>query len=97
MPCYLVERARPVALEIPMDEEGERIGHRVIATSGDDLLTWVQTYVTDDKARTFPNADAPSLEAIRHVARRNNPRVDKIVGVTALDSLQLSLARIERN
>jgi Nickel responsive protein SCO4226-like len=85
MPRYLVERTFPDALEIPVNEEGAHVCRRVIATNSDDLVTWVHSYVTDDKAKTFCIYDAPSPEAIRRAARRNNLPVDKITEVTVLD------------
>ena len=86
MPRYLVERTFPEGLQIPLNEEGARICHEVVTTNTDDLVTWVQSYVTQDKSKTYCIYDAPSPEAIRHAARRNNLPVDKITEVSVLDS-----------
>ena len=48
-------------------------------------MTWVHSYVTDDKHKTFCVYDAPSPEAIRKTANRNSLPVDKITQVTVLD------------
>jgi len=85
MPRYLVERTFPDGLEIPMNEEGKRICRSVVAINTDDLVTWVHSYVTDDKSKTFCIYDAPSPEAIRRAARRNNLPVDRITEVSVLD------------
>ena len=85
MPRYLVERTFPEGLQIPLNEEGARICHEVVTTNTDDLVTWVQSYVTENKSKTYCIYDAPSPEAIRHAARRNNLPVDKITEVSVLD------------
>ena len=85
MPRYLVERTFPEGLEIPQNEEGAQICQTVIATNTDDLVTWVHSYVTENKLKTYCIYDAPSPEAIRRSARRNNLPVDKIIEVSVLD------------
>ena len=85
MPRYLVERTFPDGLQIPLTEEGAQICRAVVATNADDLVTWVHSYVTDDKSRTYCIYDAPSPEAIRRAARNNNLPVDKIIEVQVLD------------
>jgi len=85
MPRYLVERTFPDGLQIPQNEAGAQICHTVITTNTDDLVTWVHSYVTEDKRKTYCIYDAPSPEAIRHAARHNNLPVDKITEVSVLD------------
>ena len=85
MPRYLVERTFPEGLQIPLNEEGARVCQTVVTTNIDDLVTWVHSYVTQDKSKTYCIYDAPSPEAVRHAARRNNLPVDKITEVSVLD------------
>lgn len=85
MPRYLVERTFPDGLQIPLTEEGARICRTLVDTNTDDQVTWVHSYVTDDKSKTFCIYDAPSPEAIRRSARRNSLPVDKITEVRVLD------------
>jgi len=85
MPRYLIERTFPEGLHIPLNEEGATICRTVVATNTDDLVTWIHSYVTEDKSKTFCIYDAPSPEAIRRAARRNNLPVDKITEVSVLD------------
>ncbi|MGO8948841.1 MAG: DUF4242 domain-containing protein [Ktedonobacterales bacterium] len=85
MPRYLVVRTFPDGLQIPQNEEGARICQTVITTNADDLVTWVHSYVTDDKTKTYCIYDAPSPEAIRRAARRNHLPVDTITEVRVLD------------
>lgn len=85
MPRYLVERTFPGGLQIPVTEEGAAICLNVVNNNGEVLVTWVHSYVTDDKSNTFCIYDAPSPEAIRRAARRNHLPVDKITEVKVLD------------
>jgi hypothetical protein len=50
-----------------------------------DGVTWVHSYVTHDKKKTFCIYDAPSPEAIRTATKRNNLPVDRITLVSVLD------------
>ena len=85
MPRYLVERTFPDGLQIPVTEEGATTCLTVVNNNAEDVVTWVHSYVTDDKKKTFCIYDAPSPEAIRRAARRNNLPVDKITEVKVLD------------
>jgi hypothetical protein len=85
MPRYLVERTFPDGLAIPMTEEGAAVCRSVVANNAEDLVTWVHSYVTPDRTRTFEIYDGPSPEAIRRAARRNNLPVDRITEVRVLD------------
>jgi len=48
-------------------------------------VTWIHSYVTTDKKKTFCIYDGPTPEAIRRVARRNGLPVDSITEVRVLD------------
>jgi hypothetical protein len=85
MPRYLIERTFVEGLHIPLTEEGVNVCRAVVDNNTDDLVTWIHSYVTDDKAKTFCIYDAPSPEAIRRAARKNNLPVDKITEVQVLD------------
>jgi hypothetical protein len=85
MPRYLVERTFPEGLQIPLTEEGANICRAVVTTNAEDMVTWVHSYVTEDKSKTYCIYDAPSPEAIRRAARRNNLPVDQITEVQVLD------------
>jgi hypothetical protein len=85
MPRYLVERTFPGGLAIPMTEEGTSVCRTVVTNNAEDLVTWVHSYVSPDKTKTFCIYDGPSPEAIRRAARRNNLPVDRITEVSVLD------------
>jgi hypothetical protein len=82
---YLVERAFPGGLQSPQNEQGAWICQTVVTTNSDDVVTTVHSYVTPDRQKTYCLYDAPSPEAIRHAARRNNLPVDQITEVRLLD------------
>ena len=85
MPRYLVERTFPDTLAIPMNEAGAQVCRTVVQNNTEELVTWVHSYVSQDKTKTFCIYDAPSPEAIRQVARKNNLPVDHITEVSVLD------------
>jgi Protein of unknown function (DUF4242) len=85
MPRYLVERTFPDGLSIPLSEAGARACAGVIAANLEGGVTWIHSYVTPDRKRTFCIYDGPTPEAIRQVAERNKLPVDRITEVSVLD------------
>jgi len=82
---YLVERSFPDGLEIPINVTGTTTCASVINTNAEHSVTWVHSYVTPDKTKTFCIYDAPNPEAIRLAARRNDLPIDRITEVRTLD------------
>ena len=85
MPRYMVERSFPEGLKISADDEGAEICRIVVLNNTEDNVTWIRSYVSDDGKKTFCAYEAPSPEAIRRTARRNNLPVDRITKVRVLD------------
>jgi len=85
MPRYVVERTFPEGLLIPVNDQGAQVCVTVIGNNAQDGVTWVHSYVTSDKMKTFCIYDAPSSEAILKVAQRNSLPVDRITEVSVLD------------
>ena len=85
MPRYMVERTFPDGLHIPSDPNGAQACLNVVGNNARGQVTWVHSYVTKDKGRTFCIYDAPSPEAIREVAGLNALPVDSITEVRVLD------------
>jgi Nickel responsive protein SCO4226-like len=85
MPRYVVERSFPQGLAIPIDAQGKQQCERIVATNAEHEFTWVHSYVSADRTRTYCVYDARSPEAIRHVADRNGLPVDRITEVRVLD------------
>ena len=85
MPRYLVERVFSDGLAIPVTAEGAAACRGVVAQNADLGVTWVHSYVSEDKSTTFCVYDGPDPEAIRRAAERNGLPVDRITKVTVLD------------
>ena len=85
MARFLVERTFPDGLAIPMTDAGALVCLTVVGNNAVDGVTWIHSYVTPDKKKTFCIYDAPSPDAIRTAAKRNNLPVDSITPVSVLD------------
>jgi len=85
MPRYLIERIFSEGLQISADTIGADECLKIVSKNLDDEVTWIQSYVSDDKLKSFCIYDAPSPEAVRRAARRNNLPIDKITEVRVLD------------
>jgi hypothetical protein len=85
MPRYLVERTFPDGLAIPMDDSGAKTCMTVVDNNALDGVTWLHSYVTPDRTRTYCVYDGPNPEAIRRVAETNSLPVDRITEVRVLD------------
>jgi hypothetical protein len=85
MPRYVIERTFPDGLAIPVNATGAEVVRKVVRHNGEEGVTWVHSYVTGDKKKTFCVYDGPSPEAIRKVAERNGLPVDRITEVRVLD------------
>jgi Protein of unknown function (DUF4242) len=77
MPRYLVERTFSGAPELSVDAVVER--------NSDSGVTWMHSYVNEDTGTMLCLYEAPSPEAIRKAAHRNDLPVDRITKVRVLD------------
>lgn len=85
MPRYMVQRTFLQGLEIPIADGGVDICRAVIERNAEEGVTWVHSYVSADKRFSFCIYDAPTPEAIRKTAMRNDLPVDQITEVRVLD------------
>jgi hypothetical protein len=85
MPRFLVQRTFPGGLAIPVDEKGADICLQVIGNNAQDSVTWIHSYVTVEKDKTYCIYDAPTAEAIHSAAQRNGLPIDRITEVRVLD------------
>jgi hypothetical protein len=85
MPRYMVERIFPDGLEIPANDEGAAACLAVVEQNADVGVTWVHSYVSEDKRKTYCVYDGPDPEAIRRAADRNGLPVESITRVQVLD------------
>ena len=85
MPRYMVERTFPQGLAIPVSDEGAQACLGVVGRNGDLGVTWLQSYVSADKRKTYCVYDGPGPETIRTAAERNGLPIDQITRVSVLD------------
>ena len=85
MPRFLVERTFPTGLQIPITDEGAEACQSVVQANSSELVTWVHSYVTPDRQKTYCVYDGPDGDAIRRAAEKNGLPVDSVTEVRVLD------------
>jgi hypothetical protein len=85
VPRYVVQRTFPEGLVIPSTSAGIKACLGVIENNAEEQVTWVTSYVSIDRTRTFCVYDGPSHEAIDRAAIANGLPVDSIAEVRVLD------------
>jgi Protein of unknown function (DUF4242) len=85
MPRYMVQRTFPEGLPIQVANGAAEVCRSVVERNADEGVTWVHSYVSADKRTTFCIYDAPTPEAVRKTAARNELPVDRITEVRVLD------------
>ena len=85
MPRYLVERTFPGGLHIPGNAQGAATCLNVVGNNTVHGATWIHSYVSEDKRKTFCIYDGPDPDSIREAAEANGLPVDRISKVTVLD------------
>ena len=85
MARFLIERTFPDGLVIPTNKVGAVGICGVVDNNAEEQVTWVHSYVSPDRTKTYCIYDGPSEEAIRKSATRNNLPIDKITPVRVLD------------
>jgi Protein of unknown function (DUF4242) len=85
MPRFLVERTFAGGLQIPATGEGAEACLSVAQANATEQVTWVHSYVTPDRQKTFCVYDGPDAEAIHRAAQKNGLPVDSVTEVRVLD------------
>jgi hypothetical protein len=85
MPRFLVERSFPGGLAISLDRAGAAVWRGVIARSTPLGVTWVHSYVTQDRKKAFCVYVSPDAETLREAAEQCDLPVDRINEVRVLD------------
>jgi hypothetical protein len=79
MPLFVIERNFADRLELTKeDSEG------VVAVNADVGVSWLFSFLSADKKKTYCLYEAPNPEAIREAARRNGIPADVIIEVSEL-------------
>ena len=95
MPRYVVERGFPCGFGIPAEADGAESHLAVIESNADAGVTWLHSYVSEDRRKSFCVYDGPSPEAIRKSAARSGLPVDRITQVRVLDPYSYTEQRRE--
>ena len=85
MPRFMVERTFKDGLHIPSNAGGAQACSLVVGKNADSGVTWVHSYVSADKTKTYCIYDGPDEAAIRASADANGLPVDSITPVSVLD------------
>ena len=85
MPRYMVERHFPQGLTVPANADGAGACCDIAERNAEGDVAWIQSYVSSDKKTTFCIYDAPTPEAIRMAAQKNNLPVTRITQIRVLD------------
>jgi len=85
MPRYLVERTFPDGLAIPTDDAGARSCLDVVRNNAEEQVTWVTSYVSTDRTKTYCVYDGPTAESIQQAAHANGLPVDSVTECRVLD------------
>jgi hypothetical protein len=85
MPRYVVERTFPDGLAIPTTDEGAKACLEVVQNNAEEQVTWLTSYVSTDRTKTYCIYDGPSTESIHRAAAANGLPVTGVAEVRVLD------------
>ncbi len=87
MPRYLVERTFHAPDRARTAADGSAANHcdEVIRANAREGVTWIHSFVTPDRCRSFCIVDSPSPEAIRVAAQATALPIDRITEVRVFD------------
>ena len=85
MPRFMVERTFEGGLHIPSSDAGVTTCLAVVGKNANNGVTWVHSYVSADKKKTYCVYDGPDEAAIRTAAEQNGLPVDAVIPVSVLD------------
>lgn len=85
MTRYLVQRTFPDGLHVPVTDRGAEGLRGIVDRNAAHGVTWVGSYVSDDKSTTYCIYDGPDEDAIHRAAEANGLPVDSVTEVRVLD------------
>ncbi len=88
MPLYVIERR--FAEQLQLESEDVRM---IDAINADEGVSWLFSFISADRLRTYCLSEAPSPDAIVVAARRANVPADEIVEVSKFVPADLIGAR----
>ncbi|HSC47252.1 MAG TPA: DUF4242 domain-containing protein [Gammaproteobacteria bacterium] len=85
MPRYVVEHDLDSALDTAGGEDGTETQSTAAPSNTNCGVVWMNSYISPDNRKTLCIYDAPTPDAIRRFADKNNLPVSQIMEVTVLD------------
>lgn len=85
MPRYLVERTFAECWAARADDAGVRSCNAVAGAHVRQGVTWLHSYVSADRLRSYCIVEGPTPEAVRLAAQASQLPVDRITEVRMLD------------
>jgi hypothetical protein len=85
MQRFVVERTFTDGFAILATSDVAKACLAVINNNAEEDVTWVTSYVTQDRTRTYCIYDGPSRESIARAATANGMPIDSITEVRVLD------------
>ncbi len=84
MPRYLIIRPYSKSMEALADSRDKEEFRKIVEKNLQDEATWLHSYIGHNKYQVFCIYDAPSPEAVRSAAKRNNLPIEMIVEVSEI-------------
>ena len=85
MPLYVIERRFAEQLELSSDDV-----RLIDGINADEGVSWLFSFISADKLRTYCLYEAPSPDAIVEAARRANVPADEVVEVSKFVPAELT-------
>jgi hypothetical protein len=85
MPRFIIQRTFEEGLQLPITESGAQTALMVVDRNADLGVTWLHSYFTPDRKKSFCVYDGPDIEAVRVAAQRNNLPIETVTEVRVLD------------
>jgi hypothetical protein len=85
MPRYLIERSFEEGFHLPAAPDGYLACRTLADQNARAEVTWLHSYVSADRRKTFCIYEGPSPEAVRRASTLNHLPVDEITEIHVLD------------
>ncbi len=85
MPRYLVKRSFRGGLALSVDEPGALACRDVVRRNAELGVTWLHSYVTEDRETSYCIYDGPSVDAVIAAAAASRLPVERVTPVSVLD------------
>lgn len=85
VPRYIVERDFPDGFALAIDRDGAEALTAVVSVNAEEGVTWLQSWVSEDRRKLFDLLEAPGLDRIHAASTRNHLPLGEITAVRVLD------------